>query len=103
MSTAVQAPRSRASALGLLKNAVFYYVLYRAAVRAAREVAIKGPVEAVRDYVRSVLQAVIKSTRAFVPGADQLVQKEVAKTVAGLQADMIGGSRGEHRALPATG
>ncbi|KAI8591216.1 pyridoxal phosphate-dependent transferase [Geranomyces variabilis] len=88
-----------------LKNLIFAVVLYRFALRAWRQVLVKGPVRAVVEFYKALLQSLIVLTRKRIPGANNLVKTEIAKQVLSIEKKMVKIQPGEkvYRALPAQG
>ncbi|KAI8919813.1 pyridoxal phosphate-dependent transferase [Powellomyces hirtus] len=91
--------------VSLLKNAIVLLVLYRYLSRAAMQAAIKGPVQAAREFYKRSLQRIIVLTRKTVPAANTLVQKQIAKQIKGIEKQMVKLAPGEkvYRALPPNG
>ncbi|KAJ3146158.1 hypothetical protein HDU86_000503 [Geranomyces michiganensis] len=88
-----------------LKNLIFAVVLYRFAIRAWRQVLVKGPVRALVECYKASLQSLIVFTRKGVPGANNLVKTEIAKQIKSIENKMVKIQPGEkvYRALPAQG
>ncbi|TPX58172.1 hypothetical protein PhCBS80983_g03321 [Powellomyces hirtus] len=91
--------------VSLLKNAIVLLVLYRYLSRAAMQAAIKGPLQAAREFYKRSLQRIIVLTRKTVPAANTLVQKQIAKQIKGIEKQMVKLAPGEkvYRALPPNG
>ncbi|KAJ3299244.1 hypothetical protein HK104_009547 [Borealophlyctis nickersoniae] len=87
------------------KNAIVLYVVLRWVHLVFREVAVRGPLGAVKRLVASTLQKLITLTRSAVPGADAMVKKEVEKSIKSIEKSVCPEVPGEKKylALPATG
>ncbi|KAJ3101499.1 hypothetical protein HDU97_001314 [Phlyctochytrium planicorne] len=92
--------------LDTLKHVVFLAVLGRAFAKVYAIVRVKGVEGAFKVLVAKGLQRISTLARRHIPGANALVQKEVAKNVASMQAKITGPddpSDKKYRALPKEG
>ncbi|KNC99861.1 sphinganine-1-phosphate aldolase DPL1 [Spizellomyces punctatus DAOM BR117] len=91
--------------IALFKNVVFLIFVYRYATAIALKVAVKGPGEAIRDYVKHILQILITLTRKSIPGANDMVKSEVAKQIQSIEKKVVQYTPGEkiYRTLPSKG
>ncbi|KAJ3332913.1 hypothetical protein HDU76_012650 [Blyttiomyces sp. JEL0837] len=91
-------------ALANLKSLVFYYVLLSQGRQLLRLILIKGPVEGARELIKQLLQKVSSFMRAYVPGANAVVNAEVQKSIKSMQEKMVGPNTDKkYAALPPTG
>ncbi|KAI8609826.1 pyridoxal phosphate-dependent transferase [Chytriomyces sp. MP71] len=91
--------------VGVAKNGLLAFALYRVTRTVVSYVRAKGLGGAIHGLVKYTLQKTITLTRRFVPGANAAIAGEVAKSVNSLQRKIVGNvpESLKHRTLPARG
>ncbi|KAI8813756.1 pyridoxal phosphate-dependent transferase [Cladochytrium replicatum] len=93
------------SAIDLLRNIIFLHVLSRFGSKAFYLLRVKGIVGATKEFVGQIVQALIKTVRSSVPGANAAIQSEIQKQIKAVEEKTAPDVPGEKKylALPPAG